>query len=79
MVGMNQEEKEYMVCFILDVQDVLGLMVLIIEYYMDVVIVLCDWVLVLNNGQQIVQGFVCEVIVDLCVVEVYIGKFCDVV
>ena len=74
MAGMNQEEKEYMVRFILDAQDALGLTVLIIEHHMDVVTALCDRVLVLNNGQQIAQGPAREAIADPRVVEAYIGK-----
>ncbi|SMO40254.1 ABC transporter ATP-binding protein [Paracoccus laeviglucosivorans] len=74
MAGMNQEEKEYMVRFILDAQDALGLTVLIIEHHMDVVTALCDRVLVLNNGQQIAQGPAREAIADPRVIEAYIGK-----
>ena len=74
MAGMNQEEKEYMVRFILDAQEALGLTVLIIEHHMDVVTALCDRVLVLNNGQEIAQGPAREAIADPRVVEAYIGK-----
>ncbi len=74
MAGMNQEEKEYMVRFILDAQDALGLTVLIIEHHMDVVTALCDRVLVLNNGKEIAQGPARETIADPRVVEAYIGK-----
>ena len=74
MAGMNQEEQEYMVRFILDAQDALGLTVLIIEHHMDVVTALCDRVLVLNNGQEIAQGPAREAIADPRVVEAYIGK-----
>jgi branched-chain amino acid transport system ATP-binding protein len=65
MAGMNQEEKEYMVRFILDAH---------IEHHMDVVTALCDRVLVLNNGQEIAQGPAREAIADPRVVEAYIGK-----
>ena len=74
MAGMNQEEKEYMVRFILDAQEALGLTVLIIEHHMDVVTALCDRVLVLNNGREIAQGPARETIADPQVVEAYIGK-----
>ena len=74
MAGMNQEEKEYMVRFILDAQQALGLTVLIIEHHMDVVTALCDRVLVLNNGQEIAQGPARETIANPQVVEAYIGK-----
>lgn len=77
MAGMNQEEKEYMVRFILDAQDALGLTVLIIEHHMDVVTAMCERVLVLNNGKPIAQGPAREAIADPHVVEAYIGKARD--
>ncbi|WP_436640646.1 ABC transporter ATP-binding protein [Microbaculum sp. FT89] len=77
MAGMNQEEKEYMVRFILDAQDALGLTVLIIEHHMDVVTAICERVLVLNNGSAIAEGPAREAISDPQVVEAYIGKARD--
>ncbi|MDF3606789.1 ABC transporter ATP-binding protein [Paracoccus sp. DMF-8] len=74
MAGMNQEEKEYMVRFILDAQEELGLTVLIIEHHMDVVTGICDRVLVLNNGREIAQGPAREAIAQPQVIEAYIGK-----
>jgi branched-chain amino acid transport system ATP-binding protein len=73
MAGMNQEEKEYMVRFILDAQEELGLTVLIIEHHMDVVTALCERVLVLNNGARIAEGPAREAIADPQVVEAYLG------
>lgn len=74
MAGMNQEEKEYMVRFILDAKEALGLSVLIIEHHMDVVTALCDRILVLNNGEEIAQGPARETIAMPQVIEAYIGK-----
>jgi len=73
MAGMNQEEKEYMVRFILDAQEELGLTILIIEHHMDVVTALCERVLVLNNGACIAEGPTREAIADPQVVEAYLG------
>lgn len=73
MAGMNQEEKEYMVRFILDAQEELGLTILIIEHHMDVVTALCERVLVLNNGVRIAEGPARETIADPQVVEAYLG------
>lgn len=78
MAGMNQEEKEYMVRFILDAQEALGLTVLIIEHHMDVVTAICGRILVLNNGAAIAEGPAREAIADPQVVEAYIGKARDV-
>ncbi len=77
MAGMNQEEKEYMVRFILDAQEALGLTVLLIEHHMDVVTAICDRVVVLNNGQKIAEGPAREAINDPAVVAAYIGKSHD--
>ena len=77
MAGMNQEEKEYMVRFILDAQEELGLTILIIEHHMDVVTAICERILVLNNGAAIAEGPAREAIADPQVVEAYIGKARD--
>lgn len=77
MAGMNQEEKEYMVRFILDAREALGLTVLLIEHHMDVVTAICGRVLVLNNGSRIAEGPAHEAIADPEVVKAYIGKAVD--
>ncbi|MFA5663178.1 ABC transporter ATP-binding protein [Castellaniella sp.] len=74
MAGMNQEEKEYMVRFILDAQEALGLTILLIEHHMDVVTAICDHLVVLNNGEKICEGLPREVIANPDVVAAYIGK-----
>ena len=74
MAGMNQEEKEYMVRFILDAQEALDLTILLIEHHMDVVTAICDRVVVLNNGEKIAEGTAREAIKDPAVVAAYIGK-----
>ena len=56
MAGMNQEEKEYMARFILDVREARGVTVLMIEHHMDVVASLCDRMAVLNYGELIAAG-----------------------
>ncbi|MDN3518719.1 ABC transporter ATP-binding protein [Aquisalimonas lutea] len=77
MAGMNQEEKEYMVRFILDAQEALNLTILLIEHHMDVVTAICDRVAVLNNGEKIAEGTAREAIKDPAVVAAYIGKSND--
>lgn len=77
MAGMNQEEKEYMVRFILDAQEALNLSILLIEHHMDVVTAICDRVAVLNNGEKIAEGTAHAAIKDPAVVAAYIGKSRD--
>src|SRR5690625_5222026 len=74
MAGMNQEEKEYMVRFILDAHEALDLSILLIEHHMDVVTAICNRLVVLNNGIKIKEGSPQEAISDPDVVAAYIGK-----
>ncbi|WP_322996130.1 ABC transporter ATP-binding protein [Castellaniella sp.] len=74
MAGMNQEEKEYMVRFILDAQQALGLSILLIEHHMDVVTAICDRLVVLNNGEKICEGIPKEAMSNPDVIAAYIGK-----
>jgi len=73
MAGMNQEEKEYIVRFILDAQEALNLTILLIEHHMDVITAICQRALVLNNGQEIAQGPVQEAVNHPDVIAAYIG------
>ncbi len=73
MAGMNQEEKEYMARFILDVRDELGMTVLLIEHHMDVVTGVCDRMVVLDHGEKIAEGLPEAVVSDPRVVAAYIG------
>lgn len=77
MAGMNQEEKEYIVRFILDAQEALDLTILLIEHHMDVVTAICGRALVLNNGQVIAEGPVQEAVNHPDVIAAYIGGVAD--
>ena len=77
MAGMNQEEKEYMVRFILDAREALGLTILLIEHHMDVITSICDRALVLGNGRVITQGPVLEAVNHPDVIAAYIGGAAD--
>ena len=77
MAGMNQEEKEYMVRFILDAKEALGLTILLIEHHMDVITAICDRALVLGNGRVITEGPVLEAVNHPDVIAAYIGGGAD--
>lgn len=73
MAGMNQEEKEYMARFILDVREAHGTTILLIEHHMDVVSSICDRVAVLSYGELIAEGRPKAVLSDPGVIAAYLG------
>jgi branched-chain amino acid transport system ATP-binding protein len=56
MGGMNQEEKEDMARYILDVNEEWGITVILIEHDMGVVMDISDRVAVLDHGRKIAEG-----------------------
>jgi len=74
MAGMNQEEKEYMVRFILDAREALNLSILLIEHHLDVVTAICERVSVLNHGVKIAEDAAADAMRDPEVVAAYIGQ-----
>ncbi len=54
--GMNQEEKQDMIFWIKDIQDDLGITILLIEHDMKLVMDISDRVLAINFGQTIALG-----------------------
>ena len=74
MGGMNQEEKEDMARFILDVNEEWGTTIILIEHDMGVVMDISDRVAVLDMGQKIAEGKPDEVRVNPVVVKAYLGE-----
>ena len=73
MGGMNQEEKEDMARFILDVNQQWGTTVILIEHDMAVVMDISDRVAVLDRGRKIAEGSPGEVQRHPDVVRAYLG------
>jgi branched-chain amino acid transport system ATP-binding protein len=74
MGGMNQEEKEDMARFILDVNEEWGVTVILIEHDMGVVMDISDRVAVLDMGQKIADGTPDEVRANARVIKAYLGE-----
>jgi branched-chain amino acid transport system ATP-binding protein len=73
MGGMNQEEKEDMARFILDVNQQWGTTVILIEHDMAVVMDISDRVAVLDRGRKIAEGSPGEVQRHPDVIRAYLG------
>lgn len=74
MAGMNIEEKEDMVRFIVDIQQERDTTVLLIEHDLGVVMDISDHVYVLDFGELIGAGTPDEIANDPKVIEAYIGE-----
>jgi branched-chain amino acid transport system ATP-binding protein len=77
MGGMNQEEKEDMARFVLDVNEEWGTTVILIEHDMSVVMDISQRVTVLDMGQKIAEGTPDEVRANPAVIKAYLGDTKD--
>jgi len=72
--GMNSEEKQDMIFWIKDIQDELGITILLIEHDMKMVMDISDRILVINFGGAVTEGTPEEVQNHPEVLKAYLGE-----
>lgn len=71
--GMNPQESLELMEFIAKIREQFGLTVLMIEHHMEVVMGICEHIVVLDHGVTIAQGTPTEIQNNQQVIEAYLG------
>ena len=74
---MNPKESEELMEFLKQIRDKFNLTILLIEHHMQVVMGICERILVLDHGVTIAEGTPDEVQNNNRVIEAYLGVEMD--
>ncbi len=72
--GMNMEEKEDMVRFLLELNNQWGLTMILVEHDMSIVMSIAQRIMVLNFGEKLGEGSAEEISANPEVVKAYLGE-----
>ncbi len=72
--GMNAEEKQDLIFWVKDIQDELGVTILLIEHDMSMVMDISDRILAINFGQPITEGTPAQIQNHPEVLKAYLGE-----
>ena len=72
--GMNLEEKEDMVRFLLELNQRWGLTMILVEHDMSIVMSIAQRIMVLNFGEKLGEGSAEEISANPEVIKAYLGE-----